>query len=216
MKREPLEQCLFTERSTEIVDEKRQCYAPRQRATNDRSQSVEAAGQRRMPHHRSRRSGPPAGPGIGVSHAAVAFPHSGPSAPANWLRADIQRRCSRGDEAALTRLSVGNIQVVDQFGNLADWTVSEQAGVLWIRKDRGPALIPHDSLVQTIRSFDGRISVRLSDLGPGAAAGQQQRRPERTSRAAPHARVGRARPFYPPRPVARRIRRISANMRWNR
>lgn len=59
-------------------------------------------------------------------------------------------------------LPVGNIQIVDQFGILADWTVHEKTGVLWIRKDRGPALIPHDSYVQIIRSFDGQVSIRSS------------------------------------------------------
>jgi hypothetical protein len=57
-------------------------------------------------------------------------------------------------------LTVGNVQIVDQFGNVAGWTVREEAGILWIRKDCGPVLISHDSLVQIIRSFDGRISLR--------------------------------------------------------
>lgn len=61
-------------------------------------------------------------------------------------------------------LPVGNIQIVDQFGNLADWTVRDEAGVLWISKDRGPALIQHDSYVQIIRSFDGRIFIRPSSI----------------------------------------------------
>lgn len=59
-------------------------------------------------------------------------------------------------------LPVGNIQIVDQFGNLANWTIREDAGVLWICKERSPALIQHDSYVQIIRSFDGRISIRPS------------------------------------------------------
>ncbi|KAB2310972.1 TauD/TfdA family dioxygenase [Betaproteobacteria bacterium SCN2] len=59
-------------------------------------------------------------------------------------------------------LPVGDIQIVDQFGNLGEWTVQENAGVLWIRKARGPALIQHDSYVQLIRSFDGQISIRPS------------------------------------------------------
>jgi hypothetical protein len=59
-------------------------------------------------------------------------------------------------------LPVGNIQIVDQFGNLADWTVREDEGVLWICKDRGPALIQHNSYVQIIRSIEGRISIRPS------------------------------------------------------
>ncbi len=57
-------------------------------------------------------------------------------------------------------LPVGNVQIVDQFGNLAHWTIRENAGVLWICKDRGPALIEHESYVQIIRSFEGRISIR--------------------------------------------------------
>lgn len=59
-------------------------------------------------------------------------------------------------------LITGDVQIVDQFGNLADWTIRENAGVLWICKDRGPALIEHGSYVQIIRSFDGRISIRPS------------------------------------------------------
>lgn len=73
------------------------------------------------------------------------------SATDNCLR--IPRGCG---------LPVESIQIVDQFGNLADWTVREESGVLWIRKDRGPALIAHDSYVQIIRSFEGRISIRPS------------------------------------------------------
>ena len=59
-------------------------------------------------------------------------------------------------------LPIGNIQIIDQFGNPTDWTIREDTGVLWIRKDHGPALIAHDSYVQIIRSFDGRISIRLA------------------------------------------------------
>ncbi len=59
-------------------------------------------------------------------------------------------------------LPIGGIQIVDQFGNLGNWTVRDNVGTLWVCKDRGPALIPHDSFVQIIRSFDGRISIRLS------------------------------------------------------
>jgi hypothetical protein len=57
-------------------------------------------------------------------------------------------------------LMTGNIQIVDQFGSLASWTIRENAGVLWISKDRGPALIEHESYVQIIRSLEGRISIR--------------------------------------------------------
>lgn len=56
----------------------------------------------------------------------------------------------------------GDIQIVDQFGTPGEWTVTEVSGVLWIRKDNGPALIAHESYVQIIRTFDGRISLRPS------------------------------------------------------
>lgn len=59
-------------------------------------------------------------------------------------------------------LLTGNIQIIDQFGNTADWISREVSGVLWISKTRGPALIPHESYVQIIRSHDGRISLRPS------------------------------------------------------
>lgn len=71
------------------------------------------------------------------------------SAIDNCLR--IQRGCG---------LAIGNIQIVDQFGNVAGWTVRENSGVLWISKDRGPALLAHESYVQVIRNFEGRISIR--------------------------------------------------------
>ncbi len=67
----------------------------------------------------------------------------------NCLR--IQKGCG---------LPIGNIQIVDQFGNLGDWTVQESEGVLWIRKDRGPALLTHNSYIQIIRTYDGCISLR--------------------------------------------------------
>jgi hypothetical protein len=62
-------------------------------------------------------------------------------------------------------LPYGNIQIVDQFGNRSGWTVTEEAGVLWVRKDRGPALLGHESYVQIVRSFDGRISLHPSSVG---------------------------------------------------
>jgi hypothetical protein len=73
------------------------------------------------------------------------------SATDNCLR--IPRGCG---------LPVGSIQIVDQFGNAAGWTVRDASGQLWIQKDHGPALISHDSLVQIIRNFEGRISILIS------------------------------------------------------
>lgn len=59
-------------------------------------------------------------------------------------------------------LPPGTIQIVDQFGYPASWTIREASGVLWISKDRGPALLEHEGYVQIIRTFDGRISLRPS------------------------------------------------------
>lgn len=60
------------------------------------------------------------------------------------------------------RLPVGSIQIMDQFGNVAGWTVRNMSGSLWIQKDHGPALISHNTYVQIIRNFEGRISILLS------------------------------------------------------
>lgn len=57
-------------------------------------------------------------------------------------------------------LPLGNVQIVDQFGNPALWTVRETSGAFWISKDQGPALIAHESYVQIIRTFEGRITLR--------------------------------------------------------
>jgi len=59
-------------------------------------------------------------------------------------------------------LPVGQVQILDQFGNLAPWTIREKSGVLWISKDRGPALLKHECYVQLIRTSDGRLSLRPS------------------------------------------------------
>ncbi|WP_446903480.1 hypothetical protein [Burkholderia sp. YIM B11467] len=73
------------------------------------------------------------------------------SAIDNCLR--INRSCG---------LPIGEIQIIDQFGNPSSWTVREEAGVLWVSKDRGPALLTHNGYVQIIRAFDGRISIKPS------------------------------------------------------
>jgi hypothetical protein len=61
-------------------------------------------------------------------------------------------------------LPIGTVQIIDQFGNPAAWTIREAAGVLWISKDRGPALLSHESYVQIVRTYDGRISLRPSAM----------------------------------------------------
>jgi hypothetical protein len=57
-------------------------------------------------------------------------------------------------------LGAGAIQVVDQFGSIGDWTVRDSGSSLWLCKTHGPALIPHNSYVQIVRSHDGHIVLR--------------------------------------------------------
>jgi hypothetical protein len=65
-------------------------------------------------------------------------------------------------------LPLGVIQIIDQFGSPASWTVREASGTLWISKDRGPTLLEHESYVHIVRTFDGRISLHLSSINtPG-------------------------------------------------
>ena len=61
-------------------------------------------------------------------------------------------------------LTVGQLQLVDQFGVPSMWTVREHAGALWVSKNNGSALLAHDSYVQVIRTADGRVSLRASTI----------------------------------------------------
>lgn len=59
-------------------------------------------------------------------------------------------------------LPTGSVQIIDQFGNPGSWTVREEKGTLWINKDSGPTLLEHESYVQIIRTYEGRIFIRTS------------------------------------------------------
>ena len=59
-------------------------------------------------------------------------------------------------------LQVGQVQIVDQFGNPAMWTIREHLGALWISKDNGPELLNHECYVQLTRTWDGRLVLRPS------------------------------------------------------
>lgn len=61
-------------------------------------------------------------------------------------------------------LPVGNVQIIDQFGNPGAWTIREEKGVLWLSKDSGVTLLDHESYVQIIRTYEGKISIRPSLL----------------------------------------------------
>ena len=58
------------------------------------------------------------------------------------------------------RLPIGLLQIEDQFGNIGDWTVTEAHDALWLTKNKGNALLPHNEFVQLIRALDGRVSLR--------------------------------------------------------
>jgi hypothetical protein len=60
-------------------------------------------------------------------------------------------------------LPIGAVQIIDQFGNLTDWTIREESGILWVCKNSGPTLIEHNTYVQFIRTFEGRLSIRPSN-----------------------------------------------------
>ncbi len=58
-------------------------------------------------------------------------------------------------------LGLGKVQIVDQFGSLGMWTVYENEDGFWLKKDHGPTFITHEAYVQIIKTFDGRVSLRV-------------------------------------------------------
>ena len=56
----------------------------------------------------------------------------------------------------------GRVQIVDQFGNPSWWVTREEGAALWISKETGRALLAHESYVQILRDYDGRLSLRPS------------------------------------------------------
>lgn len=59
-------------------------------------------------------------------------------------------------------LPTGPIQIEDVYGVAGIWISREHANTLWITKEIGTPDLTHDTYVQIIRTFDGRISLRLS------------------------------------------------------
>jgi hypothetical protein len=58
-------------------------------------------------------------------------------------------------------LAVGDIRVEDPRGVAAIWTVREGNNTLWITKRSGDPGLPHDEYIQILRTFDGRITLKL-------------------------------------------------------
>ena len=62
----------------------------------------------------------------------------------------------------ISEIPIGDVQITDQFGNIGNWTVQETDECLWISKNKGYILVPHNSYVQIIRTSEGRIFLRLA------------------------------------------------------
>lgn len=60
-------------------------------------------------------------------------------------------------------IPLGHLQIEDQFGTPTDWTATEDNGFVWLTKNDGVSLIPHQAWVQIIRNFDGRLGLRLPE-----------------------------------------------------
>lgn len=56
----------------------------------------------------------------------------------------------------------GVVEIIDQFGSITLWTVHEKDGVLWISKNEGIALLPHNCYVQINLTTDGRFVLKPS------------------------------------------------------
>ncbi|MFL6606332.1 MAG: hypothetical protein ACJ8R9_34085 [Steroidobacteraceae bacterium] len=59
---------------------------------------------------------------------------------------------------------LGAIQIEDPFGVAALWTVRETGSSLWITKNVGDPVLPHDEYIQLVRTMDGRIRLKLPSI----------------------------------------------------
>lgn len=59
-------------------------------------------------------------------------------------------------------LPTGPLQIEDIYGITAIWISRENGDTLWVTKEHGTPDLTHGSYVQVIRTFDGRISLRMS------------------------------------------------------
>lgn len=58
-------------------------------------------------------------------------------------------------------LPTGYLQIIDQFGTMTEWTVIDDSEFLWMSKNDGAALIPHQAWVQIIRNVGGRLAIKV-------------------------------------------------------
>jgi hypothetical protein len=59
-------------------------------------------------------------------------------------------------------LPIGSLMIEDIYGNPAVWVSREAGNGLWVTKEHGTPDLTHGSYVQVFRTFDGRISLRMS------------------------------------------------------
>jgi len=59
-------------------------------------------------------------------------------------------------------LPLGEIQMEDPFGTASSWTVREAGSALWVTKNFGDPALPHGEYIHIVRTFDGRITMKLS------------------------------------------------------
>lgn len=75
---------------------------------------------------------------------------------ATYLATDKSLRITR-----TCGLPTGALRIEDQFGVPSTWTARDDGSALWITKDEGDPVLPNGEFIQIVRSYDGRISLRL-------------------------------------------------------
>jgi hypothetical protein len=55
----------------------------------------------------------------------------------------------------------GDLQIEDPFGVIGAWTVRYATDGVWVTKQTGDPGIPHNSLLQVLKTHTGRITMRL-------------------------------------------------------
>jgi hypothetical protein len=61
----------------------------------------------------------------------------------------------------LSDIPRGRLQIEDPFGVLGTWIARESDESLWITKEIGDPALPHNEYLQILRTFDGRITLKL-------------------------------------------------------
>lgn len=70
-------------------------------------------------------------------------------------------RSLRLPRSKLAALPLGKIRIEDPFGGISLWTVRETEQSLWITKDVGDPVLPHNEYLQLIKTYNGHITLRL-------------------------------------------------------